>query len=161
LVLFMLGMGATLSGADFVGLFRRPKFLLVGLACQFALTPLLAVLVSRVGNLGTGIAIGLILVAVMPGGLLSKLFTYLGKGHLAFPITRPVLGTLASIVTVPVLLRVLAENRLPDDFEMPAGAVVRDVALYLLLPLGVGLAVARLAPRGRRPFSKWCIRTGF
>jgi BASS family bile acid:Na+ symporter len=96
-----------------------------------------------------------------PGGVLSKVFAYLGQGNLALSITLTVPGTLASVVTVPLLLRVLAHGRLPDDFEIPAAAVVRDVALYLLLPLGVGMAVARLAPRGRRPFAKWCNRTGF
>jgi BASS family bile acid:Na+ symporter len=161
LVLFMLGMGANLSGADFVGVFRRPKFLLVGLGCQFALTPLLAVLINRWGELEPGIAVGLILVAAMPGGVLSKVFAYLGHGNLALTITLTVIGTLASVVTVPVLLRVLALGRLPDDFEMPAGAVVRDVALYLLLPLGVGLAMARWVPAWRRGFSKVCIWAGF
>jgi BASS family bile acid:Na+ symporter len=161
LVLFMLGMGANLSGAHFVDVFRRPKFLLVGLCCQFALTPWLAVLVNHWGDLEPGIAVGLILVAAMPGGVMSKVVAYLGHGNLALSITLTVLGTLASIVTVPVLLRILAQGRLPPDFEMPAGAVVRDVALYLLLPLAVGLAVARWVPAHRQRFSKWCIRIGF
>jgi predicted Na+-dependent transporter len=30
-----------------------------------------------------------------------------------------------------------------------------------LLPLGVGMAVSRRAPVGRRVFSRWCIRLGF
>jgi BASS family bile acid:Na+ symporter len=74
LVLFMLGMGATLTAADFAAIARRPRFLLVGAACQFLLTPLVAVLVNHAFAVPPGIAVGTILVAAMPGGTLSKVF---------------------------------------------------------------------------------------
>jgi BASS family bile acid:Na+ symporter len=161
LVFFMLGMGATLTGGDFVGVVRRPRSLLVGVAGQFLLSPLWAVLVSRWAGVGPGVAVGLILIAAMPGGPLSKLFTFLGRGNIALSITLSVIGTLGSVVTVPALLGFLAPQYVPDDFAMPVGAIVRDVALYLLMPLGVGMAVARRAPLRRRAFTKWCVRTGF
>jgi bile acid:Na+ symporter, BASS family len=47
LVLFMLGMGATLSPRDFLAIARKPRFLLVGAACQVLLTPILAVFLNR------------------------------------------------------------------------------------------------------------------
>jgi BASS family bile acid:Na+ symporter len=161
LVLFMLGTGATLSRDDFLRIARQPRYLLVGAAAQYLVTPLLAVLVSRWADLKPGIAVGLILVSAMPGGNLSKVFAYLGRGNLALSITLTVCGTLASVVTVPVLLRVLASAYIPDEFEMPVGTIVRDVAVYLLLPVAVGMVVGRLAPEKRRIFSKVCIRLGF
>jgi BASS family bile acid:Na+ symporter len=161
LVLFMLGMGATLTAADFAAVARRPRFLLVGAACQFLLTPLLAVLVDHAFGIPSGIAVGIILVAAMPGGTLSKVFAYLGRGNIALSISLTLCGTFASMVTVPLLLRLLAMEYVPPGFEMPVAEIVRDIALYLLLPLTVGMAVARRAPRGRKPFSRWCIRLGF
>lgn len=161
LVLFMLGTGATLTRADFARILREPRSLFLGAACQFLLTPLLAVLVSHWGDLEPGIAIGLILIAVMPGGTLSKVFAYLGRGNLALSISLTVGGSLASLVTVPLSLGLLVAEHVPPGFQMPVGWIVRDVALYLLLPLAVGMMVARLAPRRNKPFSKWCIRLGF
>jgi BASS family bile acid:Na+ symporter len=161
LVLFMLGMGATLAPRDFVLVASRPRFLVAGATCQFVLTPLLAVVVNRCFDLGPGFAVGLILVSAMPGGQMSKLFTYLARGNVALSISLTACGTLASLVTVPLLLELLAEDYLRgSNFEMPVAAVIRDVTLYLVLPLAGGMALGRLWPERRRVFSKSCIRVG-
>src|SRR5262245_4430419 len=83
LVLFMLGMGATLAPADFVGVALKPRFLIVGFVCQFLLTPVVAVVLDHWLDLGPGVAVGLLLIAAMPGGQMSKLFTYLARGNVA------------------------------------------------------------------------------
>jgi bile acid:Na+ symporter, BASS family len=161
LVLFMLGMGATLSPGDFAAVARKPRSLIVGATCQFVLTPFLAVLLNRWWDLEPGVAVGLILVSAMPGGQMSKLFTYLACGNVALSITLTGLGTLASLVTVPLMLDLLAEDYLRGShFEMPALAIVRDVACYLLLPLLGGMAFGRLWPQSRLRFSRICIRVG-
>jgi bile acid:Na+ symporter, BASS family len=161
LVLFMLGMGATLAPRDFAAVALRPRSLIAGAAGQFIVTPLLAVLINRCMDLEPGIAVGMILVAAMPGGQMSKLFTYMARGNVALSITLSALGSLASLVTVPFLLELLAEDYLRGtNFAMPVGWVVRDVALYLLLPLVVGMACGRLWPGRRAGISKACIRTG-
>jgi BASS family bile acid:Na+ symporter len=161
LVLFMLGMGATLAPSDFVGVALRPRFLVVGGACQFLLTPLLAVLLSDRFALGPGVAVGLILISAMPGGQMSKLFTYLARGNVALSVTLTACGTLASLVTVPLLLELLAEEQLRDsNFQMPVGRVVRDMTLFLLLPLVAGMTVGRLRPERRVVFARVCVRIG-
>jgi BASS family bile acid:Na+ symporter len=161
LVLFMLGMGATLSPRDFVAIALKPRFLLVGAACQVLLTPLLAVLLNHWMDLEAGIAVGLILVSAMPGGQMSKLFTYLAHGNVALSISLTGLGTFASLFTVPILLELLAGDYLRENhFEMPVIRIVQDVALYLLLPLLGGMVFARLWPGRRGPFSRMCIRVG-
>src|SRR5437660_3832207 len=156
LVLFMLGMGATLSAADFAAIAQRPRFLLVGAACQFLLTPFLAVLFNHAFAVPPGIAVGLILVSAMPGGTLSKVFAYLGRGNIALSISLTVCGTFAAMATVPALLRLLAMEYVPENFEMPVGAIVRDIALFLLLPLAAGMTAARRAPARALAFSRWC-----
>src|SRR5262249_25791712 len=80
LVLFMLGMGATLGGRDFVAIVRRPGPFVVAFLGHVLLMPLIAVAVNAAFGLADGIALGLVLTAAMPGGALSKAFTYLGRG---------------------------------------------------------------------------------
>jgi BASS family bile acid:Na+ symporter len=161
LVLFMLGMGATLSPAAFVAVARRPWFLAFGAFCQFVLGPLLAVLFNHWWDLEPGIAVGMILIAAMPGGQMSKLFTYLARGNVALSISLTGCGTFAALVTVPLLLEWLAADALrAGNFAMPMGVVVRDMVLYLLLPLLGGIAVGRFAPARRAVFSRTCIRVG-
>src|SRR5262249_7067654 len=107
LVLFMLGMGATLSPRDFMAVALRPRSLVVGAVGMLVVAPLFAIVINRAMDLPPGIAVGLILVAAMPGGQMSKLFTYLARGNVALSITLTAAGTLASLVTVPLLLELL------------------------------------------------------
>lgn len=161
LVLFTLGMGMTLSLADFVEIVRRPRSFISGLIGQLLVIPFIAVLINAVGNFEQpGIAVGLIMVAAMPGGALSKFFAYLGRGNMALSISLTGVTTLLTLVSVPLMLQLLATRYIPDDFAMPVEAIIIDVALCLLLPLLVGLVIARLWPRHRRLLSKICIRIG-
>jgi len=160
LILFMLGMGATLMVADFAQVFYRPRSLLVGGFVQMLILPFLAVMVNNMANLTEGIAAGLILVAAMPGGTLSKVFTYVGRGNVALSIALTVCTTLAALFTVPFWLEFLAHQHI-SMFYLPLDEILEELALYLLLPLAVGMLVARHSPSGRRAFSRWCIRIGF
>jgi bile acid:Na+ symporter, BASS family len=160
LVLFTLGMGMTLSLTDFLEIIRRPHSFVAGLIGQLLVIPFVAVLINVVGNFEPGIAIGLILVAAMPGGALSKFFAYLGRGNMALSISLTGVTTLLTLVSVPLMLQLLATRYIPDEFAMPVEAIVFDVALCLLLPLVVGLFIARLWPQHHRLLSKICIRIG-
>lgn len=161
LVCFMLGMGATLSVHDFIRILKDPKILIYGLAFQTLFVPLLAVLINHVGRLDPGIAIGLVLISLMPGGSASKVFTHLGRGNVALSIVLSAFSTIAAVVTVPLLLRVLAHEYVPEDFPMPVDRILADVLLYLLSPLLVGMGFARVAPAARKPFSRICVGIGW
>ena len=159
LVLFTLGMGMTLSLLDFVEIARRPRSFFAGLAGQLLIGPLLAVLMTSLFHFDPGIAIGLILVAAMPGGALSKFFAYFGRGNMALSISLTGVSTLLSLVTVPLMLQFLAARHI-DNFSMPVADVMIDVALCLLLPLVVGLTISRLWPKHHLLLSKISIRIG-
>jgi BASS family bile acid:Na+ symporter len=161
LVAFMLGMGAKLSPAEFLVVVRRPRSLLFGLVYQLGIVPLIALAVNSLTDLEPGIAIGLVLVALMPGGSISKVFTYLGRGNVALCIALSVCSTLATIVTVPLLLPALAAGFVPEDFTMPVARVVSEVGLFLLLPLIAGMMVARAAPHYCKAFTRVCVRLGW
>ena len=161
LIAFMLGMGFNLSVGDFVTVIRRPRSLLIALVGQILVIPFLAVLINYVGKLEPGIAVGLILVAAMPGGTLAKMFTYLGRGNVALSISLSVVSTLLALVTAPLTLNLLAAEYLADDFAMPVGAIMMEVFLFVLLPLGGGLLLSRILINQRHAIAKWCVRFGF
>jgi bile acid:Na+ symporter, BASS family len=160
LVLFTLGMGMTLSLGDFVEIARRPRSFFCGLSGQLFVIPFIAVAINGIGEFQPGIAIGMILVAAMPGGALAKFFAYFGRGNMALSISLTGVTTLLTLVTVPIMLQLLASQYVPDDFSMPVGDVVLDVSCFLLLPLIVGLAISRLWHTQHRLLSKICIRIG-
>lgn len=161
LIAFMLGMGFSLAVSDFAAVLRRPRSFLIALIGQVLVIPFLAVLINHLGKLEPGIAVGLILVSAMPGGTLAKMFTYLGRGNVALSITLSVVSTLLALVTVPVTLNLLAAEHLPEDFAMPIGAIMMEVFLFVLLPLGGGLLLSRVMVEQRRKIARWSVRFGF
>jgi BASS family bile acid:Na+ symporter len=160
LVLFMLGMGANLTVGEFLHIFRRPKSFLLGAVGQILVIPFLALAVNHLFGLEGGLAVGLILVSAMPGGALSKVITYFGKGNVPLSITLSVFSTLAALVFVPLWLNLLAAEYVPPGFSVPAEKVVVDVALFLILPLAVGMFAGRRMGRYRHPFARICVRLG-
>lgn len=158
LVLGMLGMGATLSARDFLLVAREAKGVCIGLALQLVFMPALTVGFVQLFDLAPGWAAGLLLIAVVPGGVFSNLLTFLGRGNVPLSVSVTLSTTLACLVTVPVLLRWLAGAYLPPGFAMPAGHVMREISLYLLLPLAVGMLLFRFDPARAQPIAKWSIR---
>ena len=134
LVLFMLGMGATLSPRDFAPVFRQPRDLIYGVTFELLLTPLIAVGVNLVADVGAGIAMGILLMGVMPGGTLSNVFTYVSRGNVALSIALTAVATLLALFTIPFTLDLLAGDFVPPDFEMPVLGIVREIVLCVLVP---------------------------
>lgn len=155
----MLGMGATLQVRDFAAVAKNPRGILVGVALQIIGVPALAALFLYVFELDTGVAIGLALCAAIPGGTMSNVFTFLGRGHVALSIALTGITTLACLITTPLILTLLVAQHMPADFVMPAGQIAIEIALILLLPLILGMVFLALFPAQAPSFSKGCIRT--
>lgn len=161
LVFFMLGMGANLTVDDFVRVARQPRSFLLALVGQICVIPLLALGISRLFALEPPVALGLILVSAMPGGTLSKVLVYLGRGNAPMTISLSAISTLATLVTVPLTLRLLASAYVPENFDMPEGKIIAEVVFFLLIPLAIGMAVGRSFAVGKRAFARWMVRLGF
>lgn len=161
LTLAMAGMGMTLTVEDFLGVLKAPRAVVVGIFVQLILVPALAVLVGQVLPVPSPIGVGMILVAAMPGGAMSNIFTWLSKGNAALSISMTALSTLGCLVTTPIILRLLAGPYLPADFAMPVGHIIREILLYLLIPLGLGMLLRRRRVLLAHAFSPWLIRGSF
>jgi len=158
LALAMLGMGATLSARDFLQVLRDPRGLALGLALQLIVVPAAAFGFIEIFDLSPGWAVGLCLVAVVPGGAFSNLLTFLGKGNVALSISVTAASTAACMFTVPLLLQVLASSYLPESFDLPLGRIILEITGYLLVPLIIGMVVFRLWPRTAPTVARWSIR---
>jgi bile acid:Na+ symporter, BASS family len=158
LVFAMIGMGATLSLGDFLLVFRSPRELFIGLGLQLVFVPLLALAFISAFGLSKGWAVGIILVAVVPGGAFSNLLTYLGRGNAALSVSVTTVSNVTCIVSIPLLLHLLVSQYVPPEFELPTKQIVSDIFTYLLVPLGVGMAIFRMDQRVAAHASRWSIR---
>jgi BASS family bile acid:Na+ symporter len=137
-LIFMLGMGASLTSEDYARAIRRPRAVFVGLLSQFGWMPLLAHLaIGRLGLTGTD-ALGLLLIACTSGGNASNMFAYFSKADVALSITMTAVATLASVVLMPVLLYVYASSLSETPMQVPYLAVMGTL-LAMLVPIGIGM----------------------
>jgi len=158
LVLAMLGMGATLTTGDFKQVVIRPRAVTIGTLVQILLVPIIAfIFISLSGAIG-GVAIGIALIAAIPGGTTSNIFTYMARGSVPLSISITGITTLACLITTPLILGLLITQYLPSDFAMPTGQIVTEIALTLLLPLIIGMAILKWMPDNAGFISKWSIR---
>src|SRR4029077_14699487 len=100
-----------------------------GLLGQLLVLPLLALAINHVAGLDSGLAVGIILVAAMPGGSLAKIFSYVGHGNVPLSITLSGVSTLLTLVTVPLMLRLLTRD-MPENIDLPVPKIIAEVALY-------------------------------
>jgi BASS family bile acid:Na+ symporter len=128
---------------------------------QLLLSPLVAVLISRMFDLSDGISLGLILIAAMPGGATAKAFVVLARGSAPLSIAIMVTSTLLAVVTVPLTLQLAAKSFVPAEIVMPTDRIIRDVICFVLAPLGIGMLIGSFAPDRRKVLNRWLIRAGF
>ncbi|WP_439272399.1 bile acid:sodium symporter family protein [Pseudochrobactrum sp. HB0163] len=140
--IIMFGMGLTLSLDDFREVVRRPFDVAIGVASQFLIMPLLAVLLTRFIPMSPEVAAGVILVGCCPGGTSSNVMTYLGKGDVALSVACTSVTTLTAPLVTPFLVWFFASAYLPVD----AMAMFLSIVKVILVPLALGVAAQKLIP---------------
>ena len=132
----MLGMGASLTPRDFYLALKRPYGLMIGVISQYGIMPLLGFLLSPARVVPDAIALGILIMACMPGGTTSNIFTYFSKGNLALSVLMTVTSTLTGVILIPVILLVYAAAL---DLEIPREDII---AVLIVLAVAVGRAGA-------------------
>ncbi len=135
--LVMFGMGLTLTGADFRRVFRRPRLILLGMAAQFGVMPLLALGLSRWLDLPPELTAGMLLVGCVSGGTASNVITYLAKGDTALSITLTFCSTVLAVFATPALTWLY----LHQIVVVPTGEMLVSILQIVLGPVLAGMAL--------------------
>jgi BASS family bile acid:Na+ symporter len=138
----MLGMGSSLTWRDFRRAFKRPQAILIGFASQYVLMPLIGFILAVTLQLPPPIAVGLIIIASMPGGSTSNIFTYFAKGDLALSVTMTTFSTLAAFVMTPLALFLYASRFVTDEIAVGMGSVISGLVV-MLIPVLIGMSVRK------------------
>ncbi len=143
LAVIMLGMGMTLAPTDFTRVASRPVAVVTGFLAQFTIMPAAGWLIATLLDLPTPFAVGLILVACCPGGTASNVVTYIAKADVALSVTMTTCSTLGAVVLTPILTSMLAGRLM----EVDALGLFRDTLQVVIIPVAIGVALNRWAPR--------------
>lgn len=124
----------TLTFDDLRGALAMPKELLCGFFLQYTIIPLSAFLVSKLLNLPSYYAAGLILVGCCPGGTASYIVTYIARGNVALSVLMTAASTISAVVMTPFLTAKLAGQ----FFVVDAAGLLMSTLQVVLLPVLVG-----------------------
>lgn len=140
LQIIMFAMGTTLSVADFTRVFKMPAGVLIGLACQFTIMPLVGFALAHAFGLPAAIAAGLVLVGSSPSGLASNVMAFIAKANVAMSVTMTAFSTLLAPLLTPLLMKLLAGEMV----EIDVPAMMWSMTKIVLLPVLAGLVFHHL-----------------
>ncbi len=143
LAVIMLGMGITLSFADFRKVLQVPRPVALGFVSQFLVMPCLAWAIAQAQSLETPFAVGLILTGACPGGTASNVVTYIARANLPLSVLMTMCSTMGAIVLTPLLTKWLAGTMVPVD----AWGLFLSTVQVVLLPVFLGIILNHFAPR--------------
>ena len=138
--IIMLGLGLSLTLADFARVLKFPKPVLVGLACQVLLLPLLCFLIAKGFGLAPLLAVGLMLLAASPGGTSANLYSHLAHGDVALNISLTAVNSVIAVLTMPLIVTLSLMHFMAADQVLPLqfGKVVQVFAI-VLGPVAIGM----------------------
>ena len=139
----MLGMGLSLTIQDFKRVVVFPKATFVGLVGQLVLLPAVAFAILAVVELPPALAVGVMLLAVCPGGPTSNLMSNLARADLALSITLTAISSLITVFTIPVLLNLAMEHFIGQGkyVELPVIQTMVQIIVITIIPVSIGMIV--------------------
>ena len=148
-MVIMMGMGLTLTIADFRRVAQNPKPVLLGLTNQTVLLPLVALALVYLFEPPAFIAVGMILLAACPGGTSSNLVTLLAKGDLALSVSMTAINSIITIVTIPFWVGYAYSTYLAEAANMasPTADIFKTLIVVLAIPLSIGMLIKNRAPQ--------------
>ena len=135
----MLGMGASLTPRDFTLALKRPYGLMIGVVSQYGFMPLIGFILASILPVSDPIMIGILIIACMPGGRTSNIFTFFSKGNLALSVLMTVTSTVFGVILIPLVL-VLYAGAL--DLDIPRENIIATLVL-LLVPVAIGMVLRK------------------
>jgi bile acid:Na+ symporter, BASS family len=155
----MLGLGLALTTADFARVLTAPRAVVVSLACQLVVLPLLCFGMVELVGLSPVFAVGMMILVASPGGTMANLFSHLARGDVALNVTLTAINSVVAVVTLPVVVGLSVNHFMADDASigLQADKLVQVFAV-VLVPVAVGMwlnrAYPRFAERMRGPVKK-------
>ena len=145
--IIMLGLGLSLTVADFKRVFVMPKPVLVGLGCQMLVLPAVCYAIAVGFGLPPPLAVGLMLLAASPGGASANLYSHLARGDVALNITLTAVNSVLSLLTLPLIINFSLEQFMGEGKVIPLqfDKVVQVFAI-VLVPVTIGMAIRARAP---------------
>ena len=146
LAIIMFGMGLTLVVADFGRLFTYPKAVIVGLCNQLIFLPLIGFSIILLFDLSSSMAIGIMILALCPGGPTSNLIAQVARGNIGLSVTLTALASLITVFTIPIILSKAITYFTGETgvvIELPIVQTMLQILIITVIPVSIGMVIRK------------------
>jgi BASS family bile acid:Na+ symporter len=148
LAIIMMGLGLSLTLADFKRIITYPKAIIIGLFCQMILLPFICYFIAVGFKLSPELAVGLMLLAAAPGGPTSNLFSHVAKGDVALNVSLTAINSLLSVFTISLIVNISIATFMATGDVIPLQfKKIMEVCLIVLGPVSIGMLIRSKAPK--------------
>ncbi len=149
--IIMLGLGLSLTLADFARVLKQPKAVIIALLCQLIVLPAICFGLVLLFQLPPVLAVGMMMLAASPGGTTANLYSHLFRGDIALNISLTAVNSVIAVITLPVITNFAIAFFQPFDDQLGLQwSKALEVFAIVLLPVAAGMVIRRLWPLLRR-----------
>lgn len=150
--IIMLGMGLSLTVADFKRIALFPKATFVGLFSQLVLLPTVAFLTLKLIDLPPELAVGVMLIAFCPGGATSNLLSNLARADVALSITLTAISSMITVFTIPLFINMAMEHFMGEGryVQLPLVKTMLQIIMITIIPVSIGMIIRWKSPSGAK-----------
>lgn len=143
IAIIMLGMGLSLVPADFKRVLLYPKAMTVGLIGQLVILPIVGFMVASIFPLRPEMAVGIMILALCPGGPTSNLITYLSRGDVALSVTLTAVSNLLTVFSIPFLVNFSLQHFMGtgQTIQLPVLQTIIQIAILTIIPVALGMLI--------------------
>jgi len=145
--LMILFISLTIHPRQFALVVRQPFPVLAGLLLNFVYMPLVCWVLARLLVIDSQLAVGVILVGVVPCAGMAAVWTALLKGDVPLGMAINALTMILAPFLIPPLMALLAGS----SVAINPWSMFQQLAVILLIPLALGITVRWLADRFWNP----------
>ena len=146
--IIMLGMGMTLTIEDFKRILIYPKAVVAGVVCQLILLPLLGFAIVSAFDMAPELAVGIVLLALCPGGATSNIISHLAKADLALSISLTAISSVVTNFSIPIFLNLALFHFMGGEqaIQLPLATTILQIFVVTILPVSLGMYVKKRFP---------------
>jgi bile acid:Na+ symporter, BASS family len=146
LAIIMMGVGLSLTFADFKNIFLNPKAIFIGLSTQIFIIPLIAFAIASLFDVSPEQRVGIVLVSTCASGASSNLITHMVKGNVALAISMTTLNSFLTLVTLPFIVNLALNHFLHSSstIDLPYFETIIQIFLVTIAPASLGVIIRRI-----------------
>lgn len=138
----MLGLGLSLTPADFRRVLTEPRAVVTALVCQALIMPFACFGVAKGFGLSAELGVGLMLLAASPGGTVANLYSHMSRGDVALNITLTAVNSIVCLFTLPVIVNLSLVHFMGEGRAVPLQfGEIAKVFAFVIVPAVLGMAI--------------------